>query len=495
MISGPDLEFAIPEVRQLGIRLVLAHQSFSQLAHGEVDLTALIWQAQTRLAFGNQGEDADLLARELASVTFDPMRVKDEIWSRRQLVTGHKIIDLASSSNAEAFADNWQRTYAQNWSKRWTYFEVNLARTLLRRARTQGMGSGGSTTRTTSEGIHQSVLPEYEQFLELSSRTYVTFNEHREGWAHDVRKLTTGYGLLWTPDGSRLRHVQVDQMRPGPLAFDIDVIYRRFPQLIEQYERLIEENFAQGDYFVSPAVIELETQTRLAQRTSGPLARRFSSVTRPHAAEHGSLRIALTGAPTQWFLPCPQRAIRAAHRALFQSTQPARRRPRDTVSQTPRAAYCHDFSAKPSVGLRAHPTAAANAALGVVRARAPPMRDARCIRCPQDCHTTCPESSWVCRALILRSRTLQEFDGAPLDTPHCASTIAASWSQPSTGLRRRVTRTSPTGGAGHLPGSVSRPRDSMPKRLRFFGVPRHLLFLDRVPDAIRVREVPHAHGT
>src|SRR4029077_2436420 len=46
---GPDLEAALPEVRQLGIRLILSHQSFSQLKRGDYDLTEMIWQAQSRL--------------------------------------------------------------------------------------------------------------------------------------------------------------------------------------------------------------------------------------------------------------------------------------------------------------------------------------------------------------------------------------------------------------------------------------------------------------
>jgi len=40
---GPDLEPAIPEVRQLGIKLVLSHQSLSQLKRGDIDLTNLIF--------------------------------------------------------------------------------------------------------------------------------------------------------------------------------------------------------------------------------------------------------------------------------------------------------------------------------------------------------------------------------------------------------------------------------------------------------------------
>ncbi len=49
---GPDIEAAIPEVRQLEVKLVFSHQSFSQLVRGDTDLTSIIFQAQSRMIFG-----------------------------------------------------------------------------------------------------------------------------------------------------------------------------------------------------------------------------------------------------------------------------------------------------------------------------------------------------------------------------------------------------------------------------------------------------------
>ena len=43
----------------------------------------MIFQAQSRMIFGLQGEDADTVARELASLTFDPKRIKEEIYVSR----------------------------------------------------------------------------------------------------------------------------------------------------------------------------------------------------------------------------------------------------------------------------------------------------------------------------------------------------------------------------------------------------------------------------
>lgn len=43
---GPDIEDALPTVCQMGLRLILAHQSFSQLERGDIDLSNMIWQAR-----------------------------------------------------------------------------------------------------------------------------------------------------------------------------------------------------------------------------------------------------------------------------------------------------------------------------------------------------------------------------------------------------------------------------------------------------------------
>ena len=41
---GPDIESALPEVRQLALRLILSHQSLSQLKRGDYDLSNMIYQ-------------------------------------------------------------------------------------------------------------------------------------------------------------------------------------------------------------------------------------------------------------------------------------------------------------------------------------------------------------------------------------------------------------------------------------------------------------------
>jgi len=265
MVSGPDIQYAIPEVRQLKIRLILAHQSFAQLVQGETDLTSIIFQPQTRLMFGNQGPDADLLAHELASLTFDPMKVKHELYTRRQLVTDHRIIDLASWSNAESYSDQWQKQYGEGWSRSDQYVGGVRVSDSRGTSGSQGSGHGESHGRSSTVGGHQVMHPIYDEFMELSSKTFFTFADHLQDWAREVRKLRMGAAFYHSVEDDILSQIKVKESRPGPLRFDLEVIQRRFPQLLEAKEQLIENNFANREFFVPPSIIEAERERRLQE--------------------------------------------------------------------------------------------------------------------------------------------------------------------------------------------------------------------------------------
>ena len=265
---GPDIESALPEVRQLGLRLMLSHQSLSQLQRGDYDLTSMIFQAQSRLIFGVQGEDADLLAHELASITYDPKRLKDELYSRRQLVTGHRTIELASQSQAEAHAQQWKRDYGQNWSAHESV--ARRAGESGREVYSSGKGSGTSERHgeghsisgTSTRGTHETLVPEYDEFLELTNKTYYTFDEQRNLWAQKLRNLRTGGALMRLVDDPNLYEVDVKRSAPSYLSWDIETLTRELPEALEDMDRLVEQNF-QSDLFVTPAAIDVETQRRL----------------------------------------------------------------------------------------------------------------------------------------------------------------------------------------------------------------------------------------
>lgn len=296
---GPDIEEAIPEVRQLGVRLMLSHQSFSQLVKGDTDLTSLIWQPQSRMIFGVQGEDADLLGHEIASLTYDAKKVKDEVYSRRQLLKEQQIILLESFSEAESNAESWQKTYGTNWtaqssqstSRGWSATNgvsdaiarrpgvPNDLRTSSRNrsnglngneSETAGSSEGGSTsdahggsrTTTRSRSSGESILPVYDEFFELSRRSYYTFEEQRSLWAQQVRLLKTGQVLARMVNDPTMYRIDVQRHAPGYLEWDIEKIMRRRPDAVDAVQAFIEQNFA-SEYFVSPQTIEHETTLRL----------------------------------------------------------------------------------------------------------------------------------------------------------------------------------------------------------------------------------------
>ena len=98
--------------------------------------------------------------------------------------------------------------------------------------------------------------------MELSSRTYFTFEEDKNVWAREIRNRPTGAAFLRLVDQPQLFDVDVKRSAPGHLAWDMQMLARELPEVLDDVDRLVEENF-QSDIFVSPAVIDAETQERL----------------------------------------------------------------------------------------------------------------------------------------------------------------------------------------------------------------------------------------
>jgi hypothetical protein len=267
---GPDIESSLPEVRQLQIRMILSHQSFSQLKQGDIDLTSMIFQAQSRMIFGMQGEDADIIAQELASLRYNPMKIKDEIMSRRQRISGHRIEELKSWGTAKQLAQNWADTYGASWGtkkgtswdSRGNWYDVQMSDGNSN-TDNKGSSSGGSESKTESENVAQHLVPEYEEYLELSSRTFTTFDEEWHSYGRDVRELPTGQAFVRLVNKRGFEHVDIKRSVPGHLALPPHLLAEEMPDVLEDVEKLIQRNF-EADYFCSPQAIERETEKRLS---------------------------------------------------------------------------------------------------------------------------------------------------------------------------------------------------------------------------------------
>jgi hypothetical protein len=263
---GADIEEALPEVRQLGIRLLLAHQSFSQLVRGDTDLTNMIFQAQSRMIFGLQGEDADLLAHELASITFDPKRLKEELFSRRQREVGREKVLLSSWSDSNGQAENWTKQYGKNWAANESVAQRRGSEDTLGKGSGRGSneqdGRGGGSTHNSMHGIHEQLVPIHEEYEELMTRSYYSFDEMMRCWARDVRNRRTGECYLRLVDDPAIHDVQVQRSLPGHLSLDVATLRRDYPEALDGVARLIEENF-RSDFFVSPQIVDREAELRL----------------------------------------------------------------------------------------------------------------------------------------------------------------------------------------------------------------------------------------
>lgn len=269
---GPDVESALPEMRQMGLNLILSHQSLSQLVRGDYDMTRMIFAAQSRMIFGVQGEDADILANEVASLSYNSRKIKEEIFSKRQLITGHRVIELSSWSESQGKAEQWSETFGKTQSdgrsdSRKEFHRYSLhgdpTITTSRQQSTHDSGArGGSSSYNTSSGKHQSLMPEYEQFYELASRTYESFEEQMQQWASEIRRLSRGQALMRLVDDPRLYRVNVKKSTPGFLAYDTPTIKKRFSEVYDRMQQMIEANF-QSDFFVPAHVIDREAQERI----------------------------------------------------------------------------------------------------------------------------------------------------------------------------------------------------------------------------------------
>jgi hypothetical protein len=266
---GPDFEYAIPEVRQKGVRLVCAHQSYSQLVRGDTDLRGIIPQLQNRLVFGMHGEDADIAAHEQAALTFDPNRVKDELYSTKQRLVRHNVMELQSWSQSDGKSESGSSTSGsssnEGRSRREDEHTAQREDSITRSTGasfSSSVQNGYSNSTTSTRVRSQTLVPVYEEYQELSSRSYVSFQEQEALWAQKIRQLPIGHALLKVADWPVPREVRIQRSAPGFLNYDMATIHRRFPRAVEDTHRLIEENFARGP-FCTPEEIERESVERL----------------------------------------------------------------------------------------------------------------------------------------------------------------------------------------------------------------------------------------
>lgn len=280
--ASHDIEEALPTCRQMGLRLILAHQSFSQLKQQEIDLTSMIWQARNRLMFANSAEDADIIANELATLSFNRMEVKDLRMSRRQLISGYRTEWLQSmgKSHSHSRSEIDQRSVGYSRGE-------NESRSPNGRAGNKGTNSGhnhshvsgGSTANgeTDTTSWSQQRVPIHDNFEEVSNVTYLSFEEHRLEWMKKIRQLETGQAVGKFVDDSYLYQLMI---RHRPV--------RMTKVLEKRVEELLQRNFEQDVFISSETADQLAEQERIRLMTHEVIA--LPDVSGTSSAESSSFR-------------------------------------------------------------------------------------------------------------------------------------------------------------------------------------------------------------
>ena len=249
---GPDLFNALPLVRQLGLRLILAHQSFSQLVRGDIDLTSIIWQARSRLMFSNAAEDATIIAEELAKMSHDPYLLKEVRHTPRQLIVGHRRETTRSTS-----ATRTDSTAKDVGAGHTTGKNAGTSHAPGETQFTRSSGGQSSTSRSESEKTAHSngeshtvgevLVPIHDTYDDVTN-TYFSFQEQQLKWERLVRELPTGFAFGKFKDDPKLYHLQIEEQKTDET-----------PELRQRKQELLAKNF-ESEFFVSKEAIEREEE-------------------------------------------------------------------------------------------------------------------------------------------------------------------------------------------------------------------------------------------
>jgi hypothetical protein len=256
MYLGPDIFHYLPILRNMGVHLIFAHQSFGQLVKGDLDLTPLYAQLRTRFLFANEFEDANILAEELASLTWDPDKVLRQYHTFRQRLVGHE----------KAILESWGQNHTRGKTST-GQTSTNAGSSTPKDghdegSRTASAGTSRAAGESQSDGDthnwHEQLVPIHEDFYELAREDRESREEHVDLWQKRIRKLRTGQTIAKIVNDPKPHLVQVDY-----LPQDDD------PRIDDLVAKLLTENYARAP-FITAAEADREGEAIRRELLSGP---------------------------------------------------------------------------------------------------------------------------------------------------------------------------------------------------------------------------------
>lgn len=253
---SPDMEYALATTRQMNVRLILANQSYAQLAkRQDLALEQLIWQARTRLSFASYSADADLIADEIAKTMYDGYALKEVRTSIRQMVTGYRREWLSSYSRSTNNSTGRSVSKSINNSTHESSTENLFGYMSSSRGSGNAVGSTESETSGSgagsSHGESETLVPNLHTFNEVTGKTYKDFNEQAIEYGQQIRSLKTGEAFLQLPGSDVVEKVAISYLG-----------IKDSPELKDAVEELKDKNFA-SDFFITTDQAQLEYERSL----------------------------------------------------------------------------------------------------------------------------------------------------------------------------------------------------------------------------------------
>lgn len=264
---SPDIQAALPTVRQMGLRLLLSHQSFAQLDREDMSLEQMIWEARTRLIFANYAKDADLLADEIAKITYDKRRIKEVRKTVRQLIVDYRKVWLESYSESETNSsqNSIMKSLSGGSSSSRTSTENPFgfgSETIgISSGRNEGETTGGGFARSRSHNRGESLLPVHKTFDEITNVVYDTFEEQALEWGQAIRRFRRGEAILQRPGETPVERIQVRYLK-----------IKDTRELVEAQTELRQKSF-ESEFFISGDAARIEHDRCLQELLTERLGR------------------------------------------------------------------------------------------------------------------------------------------------------------------------------------------------------------------------------
>lgn len=272
-IQGPDFYNFIPVIRQMGIRAILAHQSYQQLQINEkFDLTAILDQCKSKLAFALSPGDARILAEQWAVSTWDPEDIKHKVDSYRSKIKEYQKIILrgGSTTQSDTTTETHQTKRATGDSESRAPEQVIPTKGTSQQTSHADV-TGGSQAHAVGNSWSEHMQPVMEEWTEETGVQFRPFDEEHHKWMLKLIEQKPGYCQAKLANDKNIYPVSVDMLPTDP-----------DPRLTELVEQLKEKNLQQ-DAFISSAQADKELEAVRQELLTGPVIK-VDSVKKPDQA-------------------------------------------------------------------------------------------------------------------------------------------------------------------------------------------------------------------